>query len=218
MAPETYFRIVLLMLARDSAVLGFSLMNFLENGGKKILINSAAQYVGYVSTKAVANNITPDMVFPVIVNSKIAVNFLQVTNKLPGQPETVATVAGAFTIAGLLARNTDIPTNALTGGLIAAFADYMASVVTSGKVPFAYYRPKRLNLTFKQHMKMEILLLGSLFAIAGCFIIIIYFTKTLIKRSRLFFKKSIKTIKNFRLKRLTNSNKKLVKWVKIEPI
>ena len=46
MSLETYYRIVLLMLARDSVALGFSLVNFFANGGKQILINSAAQYGG----------------------------------------------------------------------------------------------------------------------------------------------------------------------------
>ena len=37
-------KVVLLLLARDSVALGFSLANFFANGGKEILINSAAQY------------------------------------------------------------------------------------------------------------------------------------------------------------------------------
>lgn len=54
MSPETYYRIVFLMLARDSVALGFSLANFFANGGKEILINSAAQYGGYIAaTKAI---------------------------------------------------------------------------------------------------------------------------------------------------------------------
>ena len=46
MSPETYYKVVLLLLARDSVALGFSLANFFANGGKEILINSAAQYGG----------------------------------------------------------------------------------------------------------------------------------------------------------------------------
>ena len=130
---------------------------------------------------------------------------------MPGQPERVATVAFVFSTAGLLTKTGDIPTNATMGTLIVAFADYMGSVVNSGNVPFIYKRPKLINLTFKQHVQMQLLLLGLLVAISGCSIVIIYFTKSLIRRSWLFFKKSIKTIKKFRLKRLNNSNSILVK-------
>jgi len=61
MSPETYYRIVLLMLARDSVALGFSIANFFANGGKEILINSAAQYGGYIAATAVGNSITPSI-------------------------------------------------------------------------------------------------------------------------------------------------------------
>jgi hypothetical protein len=173
---------------------GFSLANFFANGGKEILINSAAQYGGYIAATAVGNSITPEILIPVFANSKLATDFLQLSNNLPGQPERVATVALVFSTAGLLTKTGDIPTNATMGALIAAFADYMGSVVNSGNVPFFYRRPKRMNLTFKQHMQMQLLLLGLLVAISG----VIYFTKSLIRRSWLFFKKLIKTIKKFR--------------------
>ena len=215
MSPETYYKIVFLLLARDSVALGFSLANFFANGGKEILINSAAQYGGYIAATAVGNSITPEILIPVFANSKLATDFLQLSNNLPGQPERVATVAFVFSTAGLLTKTGDIPTNATMGALIAAFADYMGSVVNSGNVPFVYRRPKRMNLTFKQHMQMQLLLLGLLVTISGCSIVIIYFTKSLIRRSWLFFKKSIKTIKKFRLKRLNNSNSRLVKWIKL---
>lgn len=215
MSPEIYYRILFFMLTRNSVALGFSLANFFANGGKEILINSAAQYGGYIAATAVGNSITPEILIPVFANSKLAADFLQFSNNMPGQPERVATVAFVFSTAGLLTKTGDIPTNATMGALIAAFADYMGSVVNSGNVPFGYRRPKRMNLTFKQHMQMQLLLLGLLVAISGCSIVIIYVTKILIKRSRLFFKKSIKTIKKFRLKRLNNSNSILVKWVKL---
>lgn len=215
MSPEIYYRILFFMLTQNSVALGFSLANFFANGGKEILINSAAQYGGYIAATAVGNSITPEILIPVFANSKLAADFLQFSNNMPGQPERVATVAFVFFTAGLLTKTGDIPTNATMGALIAAFADYMGSVVNSGNVPFGYRRPKRMNLTFKQHMQMQLLLLGLLVAISGCSIVIIYVTKILIKRSRLFFEKSIKTIKKFRLKRLNNSNSILVKWVKL---
>ena len=180
MSPETYYKVVLLLLARDSVALGFSLANFFANGGKEILINSAAQYGGYIAATAVGNSITPEILIPVFANSKLATDFLQLSNNLPGQPEKVATVASVFSTAGLLTKTGDIPTNATMGALIAAFADYMGSVVNSGNVPFVYRRSKRMNLTFKQHMQMQLLLLGLLVAISGCSIVIIYSTKSLI--------------------------------------
>ena len=180
MSPETYYKVVLFLLTRDSVALGFSLANFFANGGKEILINSAAQYGGYIAATAVGNSITPEILIPVFANSKLATDFLQLSNNLPGQPEKVATVASVFSTAGLLTKTGDIPTNATMGALIAAFADYMGSVVNSGNVPFVYRRSKRMNLTFKQHMQMQLLLLGLLVAISGCSIVIIYSTKSLI--------------------------------------
>ena len=123
-------------MARDSVALGFSLANFFANGGKEILINSAAQYGGYIAATAVGNSITPEILIPVFTNSKLATDFLQLSNTLPGQPERVTTVASIFSTAGLLTKTRDIPTNATMGALIAAFADYMGSVVNSGNVPF----------------------------------------------------------------------------------
>ena len=49
MSPETYYKIMLIMLARDSTVMAFSLADFFANGGKQILINTAAQYGGYIA-------------------------------------------------------------------------------------------------------------------------------------------------------------------------
>ena len=62
---------------------------------------------------------------------------------------------------------------------------------------------------------MQLLLVGLLVTILGCSIVIIYFTKSLIRRSWLFSKKSTKMIKKFRLKRLNNSNRILVRWIKL---
>ena len=90
------------------------------------------------------------------------------------------------------------------GALIAAFADYMGSVVNTGNVLFVYRHSKRMNLTFKQHIQIQILLLGLILASLGYSVIIVYFTKKLVRGSKSFLRKFIKTIKNFRLKRLNN--------------
>jgi len=58
MSPEIYYRIVLLVLARDSVAMGFSLADFFANGGKQILLNNAAQYGGYIAATAVGNTVT----------------------------------------------------------------------------------------------------------------------------------------------------------------
>lgn len=55
MSPETYYRIVFLMLARDSVALGFSLANFFANGGKEILLEPVLGLgTGYQFVKAAA--------------------------------------------------------------------------------------------------------------------------------------------------------------------
>jgi hypothetical protein len=212
MSPETYYKIVLLMLSRDSVAMGFSLADFFANGGKQILLNTAAQYGGYIASTAVGNTLTPSILIPVVANSKLAADFLQASHGMPGQPERVAAVAFLFSAAGLITKVGDIPTNASMGAVIAAFAGYMGSVVNNGNVPFTYIHAKRMNFTFKQHMQMHVLLLGLIMASLGCSVIVIYFTKKLIRRSRSFFK----TIQNFRLKRLNKSNSRLVKWIKIQ--
>jgi hypothetical protein len=193
--------------------MAFSVADFFANGGKQILLNSAAQYGGYIAATAVGNTITPSILLPFFANSKLAADFLQLSHSMPGQPERVATVAFVFSTATLLTKTGDIPTNATMGGLIAAFTDYMGSFVNNnGPIPFAFIRSKRryTKLTFKQHMQMEMLILGLIFASLGCSVIVFYLTKKLIKGSKSFLKKSIKTIKNFRLKRRNKYKAKLV--------
>ena len=102
--------------------------------------------------------------------------------------------------------------NASMGALIAASSDYIVSTINSGNTPFFYRKSKCMNLSFKQDVQIELLLLGLIVAISGCSLIIIYSTKILTRRSGLFFKKSIRTIKKFELKRLNNS-KSMVKFI-----
>lgn len=200
MDPETYYKILLIMLARDSSVMAFSLVDFFANGGKQILINTAAQYGGYIAATAVGNNITPSVLIPVLTNSKLANDFLQSSHNMPDQPERVATIAVLFSAAGLITKTGDIPTNTTMGALISAFADYMSSVVNNGNVPFAYIRAKRMNLTFKQHMQMQMLLTVGIPLVNGTTWCVIYiFRKTFergskLKRTRNVVKK-ISTIK-----------------------
>lgn len=216
MSPETYYRIVLLLLARDSAALGFSLANFFANGGKQILINAATQYGGYCVGKAVGNSITPSIVLPIFANSKLAADFVMMSSSTPDMPtrfERVATVAMAFSTSGLVIKTGDMPTNGAVGGFIAAFVEYMNFVVNSGKTPFIHKCSKRMNLTLKQHIQMQLFLLGLLISISGCLIIIFYTAKIFKRRSCLFLKKSIKAIRKFRPKRLYNSSIVLVQQI-----
>ena len=134
MSPENYYKIVFLMLTRESIAMGFSLANFLANGGKEILVNTAAQYGGYIAATAVGNNFTPSILIPVFANSKLVHDFLQASHGMPAQPERVATIAFVFSAAALVTRTGDIPTNASMGALIAAFADYMGSIVYNTRV------------------------------------------------------------------------------------
>jgi hypothetical protein len=123
------------------------------------LINSAAQYGGYIAATAVGNTITPSILIPILANSKLAADFMQASHNMPGQPERIATVAFVFSTAGLLTKTADIPTNASMGGVIAAFAAYMGSFENNnGPIPFAFIRRKRrhINLTFKQHIHMQV--------------------------------------------------------------
>ena len=182
MSPETYYKILLIILARNSTVVAFSLADFFANGGKQILINTAAQYGGYIAATAVGNNITPSILIPILANSKLATDFLQVSHSMPGQPERVATIAVLFSAAGLITKTGDIPTNASMGAVIAAFADYMSSVVNNGNVPFAYIRAKRMNLTFKQHMRMEMLLTVGLIIFSGTTWCVVYILRKTFER------------------------------------
>lgn len=173
MSPETYYKIVFLILTRDTVAFGFSLANFFANGGKQVLINSAAQYGGYIASTAIGNNIGPSILLPIISNSKLAGDFIQFSNNMPVQPERVATVAFVFSTAALITKTGDIPMNATMGALIATFADYMSSVTSSGSTPFIHRIPKRMNLTLKQHILMQFLFLGVSVTIVVCSIVIL---------------------------------------------
>ena len=107
-----------------------------------------------------------------------------------------------------------MPTNLGMVSLLIGFVDYMASVGNPGGHPVGDVPgAKRLNLTFKQHMQMQLLLFLLMLFTIGSFIIVIYLTKSLIngnlmKGSRSFVKRSIKKLKKF-----YPSNKRMVKLI-----
>ena len=169
MTVQTYYKILLMILFQQSTITAFSLVDFFATNGKEVLINSAAQYGGYVASKAVGNNLTFSILMPVIANSKLATQFMQISHGMPGQVERVATVAFVFSTAGLLTRTADIPTNASMEAVIAAFAECMASAINNGNnVPFAHLKPnrRRIRLNCKQQVQMEIMIISGIIIIS----------------------------------------------------
>ena len=119
MDPNTYFKIMILALGRESLVTAFTVFDLLTN--KQVLVNGVAQFAGYVGTNAIGNHMTPEIMLPILTNTKLAVKFLQ----LPGTssvPERVATLAFTFGAGATVTKVGDIPTNLALGAIITAFA------------------------------------------------------------------------------------------------
>ena len=162
MNPETYFKIMILALGRESLVTAFTVLDLFTN--KQVLVNGVAQFAGYVGTNAIGNHMTPEIMLPILTNTKLAVKFLQ----LPGTssvPERVATLAFTFGAGATVTKVGDIPTNFALGATITALSQYMQSCVDNGSVPFAYIRSRRVNLSIKQHAQMQFLIFDSLIII-----------------------------------------------------
>ena len=81
MTPNTYFKILLLVLGQDSFVRAFTIADFLANEGKQVLVNASAQYGAYIGSQAIGNQVTPEIVLPVIANLPLAGKFLQIPGK-----------------------------------------------------------------------------------------------------------------------------------------
>ena len=54
------------------------------------------------------------------------------------------------------------------GTLIVALGQYMESCVNNGSIPFAYMRSARIQLSIKQYIQMQILIIGGLLIIMCC--------------------------------------------------
>jgi hypothetical protein len=80
----------------------------------------------------------------------------------------VATLAFTLGASPAVTKVGDVPMNLAAGALIRALSQYLASCVNSGNIPFAYIRLKRMNLTGKQMIQMEILSLGAIVIIVCC--------------------------------------------------
>ena len=167
MTQQTYFKILLLALGQDSLAAAFTVGEFFANGGKQVIANILVQYVGYLGTQAVGNQVTPEMVLPIIANTQLAGKFLQIPGMPPVQ-ERVAILAFKYGAGAAVTKVGDLPMNLTVGALIGTLSQYMESCVKNGNIPFAYIRSKRMNLTMKQHIKMQILILGCIVIIACC--------------------------------------------------
>ena len=95
--------------------------------------------------------------------------------------ERIATLAFTFGASAAVTKTGDVPMNIAAGTLIAALSQYMQSCVNNGNIPFAYIRSKRMKLTMKQHIQMQIL-------ITSCIVIIVCCTIAYIKCCRYCFK------------------------------
>lgn len=214
MTTETYFKILLVLFYKDSVALGFSLAEFFANDGKKILLNSVAQYGTYITATAINNQFTPAILFPFFANSKLVSDYFEVSQTMSGHPERAATVALVYSAATGATKGADISLNAALRAAIATMVDYMTSFTNNGgPVAFGYIRRKRYyRITAKQEFQIHILMVSCV----GCIILIFYVIKKLIKASKNFLKKSIKSIKRFKFKRLGNSKARIVQHIKIE--
>ena len=196
MAPEYYFRIAILMMARETLVTAFSIVDFASHIDRQIAINALAQLGSYIATKSVGNNLNASNILPVVSNLKTGYNFIELGSDLIQQRERAATLALLYSTAGALTKVGDIPSNASMGALLAAFGDYMLSTMNTGNTPFIY-RPANLlapKFTFKQQVKLT-----AFFIFVGGFV---YFSIFLLKNSlkymfkRIKKRKSIKILKN----------------------
>lgn len=66
MAPEYYFRIAILMMARETLVTAFSILDFPSHIDSQIAINALAQLGSYIATKSVGNDLKPSNILPFV--------------------------------------------------------------------------------------------------------------------------------------------------------
>jgi len=189
MAPEYYFRIAILMMAYETLVTAFSILDFASHIDRQIAINALTQLGGYIATKSVGNDLKPSNILAVISNLKTGYDFIQLSQNLVQQRERAATLALLYSTAGALTKVGDIPSNASMGALLAAFSDYILSTMNNGNTPFVYHRANRLapKFTFKQQVKLT-----AFFIFVGGFL---YFFIFLLKNSLKYIFKRIKKIK-----------------------
>jgi len=194
MAPEYYFRIAILMMARETLVTAFSIIDFASHLDRQIAINALAQLGSYIATKSVGNDLKPSNILPVVSNLKTGYDFIELGSNLVQQRERAATLALLYSTAGALTKVGDIPSNASMGALLAAFGEYMLSTMNTGNTPFVYHRANRL--AFKQQVKLT-----AFFIFVGGFL---YFSIFLLKNSLKYMFKRIKKIKKRKIVKFSN--------------
>ena len=132
--------------------------------------------------------------------------------------ERVATLAFLFSGTGLLSKTGDPVLNAGADGFIYLLFQYIDTIAKyggGGSVPFLVPLPnRRLRIfTRKQHVQCQLAIAEIFILTAVCGYIILIFTKKSIRGSKNFFKKSIKTIKNFKFKQ---GHTTFVEFIQIE--
>ena len=141
MTPDTYFKIFLLAVGKDSLAAAFTLGEFFANGGKQVVVNALVQYGGYLGTQAVGNQVTPEMVLPVIANTQLAGKFLQIPGMPPVQ-ERIATLAFTY---GAGARSVGF---GLPFGISFATADNFGPSNVIPKIPTTVVKPIMKDFRF----------------------------------------------------------------------
>ena len=103
MTPEIYCSVLLMTVLQNSVVTAFSLANFFANDGTKILVNSAAQYAGYLFTQLPQNQITMTVV-PVLYNTWVTGNYVHAAGNIPDSGQRALIPAIIYTAAGIITK------------------------------------------------------------------------------------------------------------------
>lgn len=203
MTYQQYCQIALLMLNSNLFTDAFSIPQFLTN--------VAAQGLGYGFGVLTERPIDAAKLLPPIIS--YAPQTYEFINSVTGatRNERVATLAFLLSGTGLLSKTGDPVVNAGAGGFIYLLAQYIEALGSSGSggsTPFAVFHPNRKLRRFsrKEHLKCQLAIVGVLIITTGCSYVVVVFTKKLMKGSKKFFKKSIRIIKNLRIKPWHNSN------------
>ena len=204
MTPDVYFRIVLLMMGRESLVSGFSMLDFFSDPG--ILKNIGAQALGYGFGVLTNRPIEPIKLLPPLISyGPQAYDFVtQVTGAT--RTERVATLACLLSGAGFISETGDTVVNAGIGGFIFLLAEYVEAVSKSGgggNMSFIMAGPNRSFRRFstKQHIQCQLAITGIIIITVGCAYVIILIVKKVGKFVKIKLKNALtKLTKFFKIK------------------
>lgn len=216
MTPDVYFRILLLMMGRESLVAAFSILDFVSH--PDFVKNCGAQVLGYGFGVLTNRPIEPIKLLPPLISyGPQAYDFVtQVTGAT--RTERVATLACLLSGTGLLSKTGDPVLNAGAGSFIYLLAEYVASVAQSGgggNMPFLFARPNRSfrRFTRKQHVQCQLAITGILIITVGCSYVIVFIAKKVGK----FVKVNLKKVKNALTKSSKIKAKAIIKILKSKP-